>query len=148
MSLGLSSSALWGTFSGVMSSNCGIARSVVSEGEVGLCHVAFFSFFVVGFGFDPVARAYFSSLISLLAMWLKLVSDLSVYATMRIGNLFESSEYFGRSLSWSAAVTVPFFFVVCPLCSSFPLCESPCRYCHEFTHLDVSVLCSCIWEQY
>ena len=69
MSLGLPSSALLGSVSGMMSSNCGIVRSVVSEGEVGLCHVAFFSFFVVGFGFEPVARAYASSLISLLVIW-------------------------------------------------------------------------------
>ena len=51
MSLGLASSALWDTVSGknfgLLNSNCGIARSVVSEGELGLCHVAFFSFFVV-----------------------------------------------------------------------------------------------------
>ena len=118
MSLGLPSSALWGSVSGMMSSNCGIVRSVVSEGEVGLCHVAFFSFFVVGFGFEPVARAYASSLISLLVIWLKLVSDLGVYATMRMGNLFESSEYFGRSLSWSAGVTVPF-------CLSYAHCVRP-----------------------
>jgi len=40
--------------------------------------------------------------------WVKLVSDVGAYTTMRMGNLFESSEYFGRSLSWFAAVKVPF----------------------------------------
>lgn len=73
-----------------------------------MCHVALFSSFVVGFGFEHVARAYASSRSSLFVILLRLVSVSGAYTTMRTGNLLESSEYFGRSLSWLAAFRVPF----------------------------------------
>ena len=74
-----------------------MARSVVWEGVFGLCHVILFSSFVIGFGFEHVASAYASSRSSLLVTWLRLVPDWGAYAIMRMGNLFESSEYLGRS---------------------------------------------------
>ena len=85
-----------------------MARFVISDGEYGLCHVIFFSSFVVGFGFEHVASVYVSSRSSLVVISLKIVSSFGAYATIRIGNLFESSEYFGRSFIWSAALSIPF----------------------------------------
>ena len=102
-----------------------MARSVVSEGLYGLCHSILFSSFVIGFGFEHVASVYASSRSSLLVIWLKVVSDWGAYAIMRMGNLFESSEYFGRSFIWLAAVRVSFglswVHVVQPFhCASLP----------------------------
>ena len=67
IALGLSVSAVGGPFGKgiVLSSKYGMARSVVSEGALGLCHVILFSSFVVGFGFEHVASAYASSRSSL-----------------------------------------------------------------------------------
>ncbi len=89
-------------------SKYGIARLVVSDGEYGLCHVIIFSSFMVGFGFEHVASVYASSLSSLFDISLSVVSSFGAYATIRIGNLFESSEYFGRSFNWSAALSIHF----------------------------------------
>ena len=84
-----------------------MARSVFSSFEFGLCQVILFSSFVVGFGFEHVARAYASSRSCLFVIWVKLVSDVGAYATMRMGNLFESSECFGGSFCWLAVLIVP-----------------------------------------
>ena len=85
-----------------------MARSVLSEVEYGLCHLILFSSLVGDFGFEHEARAYASSPSScLFVIWVKLVSDVGAYATMRMGNLFESSECFGRSFCWLAVFMVP-----------------------------------------
>ncbi len=89
-------------------SKYGMARFVISDGEYGLCHVIFFSSFAVGFGFEHVASMYASSRSSLFFISLKVVSSFGAYATIRIGNLFESSECFGRSFIWSADLSIPF----------------------------------------
>ena len=85
-----------------------MARSVFSSFEFGLCQVILFSSFVVGFGFEHVARAYASSRSCLFVIWVRLVSVVGIYAIMRMGNLFESPECFGRSFCWLAAVRIPF----------------------------------------
>ena len=84
-----------------------MARSVFSEVEFGLCQLILFSSLVVDFGFEHEARAYASSRSCLFVIWVKLVSDVGAYATMRMGNLFESSECFGRSFCWLAVFMVP-----------------------------------------
>ena len=43
----------------------------------------------------------------LLPSWVKLVLDVGAQTTMIIGNLFESSDYVGRSFCWLAVVSVP-----------------------------------------
>ena len=56
---------------------------------------------------------------------MKLVPVVGIYAIMRMGNLFESPECFGRSFCWLAAVRIPFcmscVYVPCPFhCASLP----------------------------
>jgi len=86
----------------------GIESQVGSASVAGLCQLAFFSSFVVGFGFEHAARAYVSSSRADWSIVLKLVSFFGPYASMRTGNRFESFEYFGRSAVWSDDVRVPF----------------------------------------
>jgi hypothetical protein len=56
-------------------SKYGIDSHVVSVGEFGLCQVIFFSSLVVGFGFEPAARAYVSASSAVLSILLKLLSS-------------------------------------------------------------------------
>ena len=68
------SCVICGSFN-VRCSKYGIDSHVVSVGEFGLCQVIFFSSLVVGFGFEPAARAYVSSSSAVLSMLLKLLSS-------------------------------------------------------------------------